>query len=375
MIITRKIEIYPIGSPEEKKVHWNMLHSWQQMSYKLANYIATHRFIQDNLLQMVYLEEGVRYKLADRSKDELGILNSSSLNSTHKLSHTLTELPGDIRACINQYVSSYYSKEKNEYYSGIRSLRSYRNTFPIPFSGRCIRRLHWNGEKNNFEFKLFGIPLRTTMGADRSNNRTIIERCLEGTYKLCGSSLLLNDKKQGGKLILLLRIDIPPQKMALKTENVTYACLSTDNAIVAINGREEEKTESIMSRMLRSGYPIGTKDEFLYQKKQIRMSIYRAQQCAKYNKGGRGYKRKMQSVKHFEDKEHNYTETKVHTYSRLLVEFAKKNKSEKIILLEEDISPKAESEDKLLVLDSWNYYGLLEKIKYKAALCGIDVVI
>ncbi|MFV0331376.1 MAG: hypothetical protein ACK5KL_16400 [Dysgonomonas sp.] len=370
MIITRKIEIYPIGSSVEKKEHWDMLRSWQQMSYKLANYIATHRFIQDNLLQMVYLEEGIRHKLADHSKDELGILNSSSLNSTHKLSHTLTELPGDIRACINQYVSSYYSKGKNEYYTGIRSLRSYRNTFPIPFSGRCIRRLHWNKEKGNFEFKLFGIPFSTTIGADRSNNRIIIDRCLSGEYKLCGSSIQLSEKK----IMLLLRVDIPPQKMALRTGNVTFACLGTYNPIVAINGRENEDISSAISRVPKSSYSIGTKDEFLYQKMRIRESLLRAKQSAQYNKGGKGYKRKMQGVKRFEDKESNYTETKVHTYSRFLVEFAKKNKSEKLILTKEIVGTTATLENSLPVFDNWNYYGLIEKIKYKAAFYGIEVI-
>ncbi|QIK58556.1 hypothetical protein G7050_01350 [Dysgonomonas sp. HDW5A] len=63
------------------------------MAFKLANQISTLRFIQDNLIQMIYLEEGIKRRLTDHCKDELGILNSSSLNSTHKLSHSLTKLP------------------------------------------------------------------------------------------------------------------------------------------------------------------------------------------------------------------------------------------------------------------------------------------
>lgn len=59
------------------------------MAFKLANRISTHRFILDNLIQMIYLEEGIKKRLADQTKDELGILNSSSLNSRQKVSHYL----------------------------------------------------------------------------------------------------------------------------------------------------------------------------------------------------------------------------------------------------------------------------------------------
>ena len=55
--------------------------------------------------------------------------------------------------------------------------------------------LNWFGDIN---FHLF-------FGRDRSNNRTIVERCLAGEYKYADSSIQLKDRK----IFLLLVIDIP----------------------------------------------------------------------------------------------------------------------------------------------------------------------
>lgn len=369
MIITRKIQIFATGTPQEKKEYLHTIYKWQAMTFKLANRISTHRFIQDNLIQMIYLEEGIKRRLADHNKDELGILNSSGINSTHKLSHSLTELPGDIRACINQYVSAYYNKEKDEYYTGDRSLRNFKKTLPIPFSARCIRRLRWNEEARNFDFKLFGVPLRTHLGADRSQNRILIERCLNDEYKICGSSIKLEDKKT----FILLKVDIPKVKLKLNKDNVTYGILGINNPILAIYGEDKEETESVLSRIGKKGYTIGTKEEFFYQRIQIQEAMSRVVQALKYNKGGRGYKRKMQGVDRFKEKEANYLNTKLHTYARLLVEYAKRNKSAKLVLIEPKINETNTREEELTVLGNWSYYELMEKIKYKAAFYDIAV--
>ncbi|MDH6310019.1 hypothetical protein M2451_002909 [Dysgonomonas sp. PFB1-18] len=359
MIITRKIQIYPIGTPEEKKVHWSTIFGWQDMTYRLANQIATHRYIQDGLIQMLYLEDGIKRKLADHKKDEFGILNTSNQNSTYEISKAFDKLPADIRTSVNQYVSNYYNKEKSEYFTGKRSLRNYKRTLPIPFPAKSMRRLQWNEEINNFEFVLFGISFRTLLGYDRSNNRIMIERCLSGEVRMCGNSIQIEEKKT----FLLLKIDIPSQKVKLNPNNVTYAILGIDNPIIAANNEDNLYDDK--------KYLIGSKDEFFYQKKQIQEALRRAMQVARYNKGGKGRKRKMQSIDRFEKKEANYVNTKLHTYSKILVNYAKNNKSQKLVLIEQ--SKNEISEGELAILRNWSYFGLIEKIQYKAAYWGIEI--
>ncbi|MDH6309473.1 hypothetical protein M2451_003845 [Dysgonomonas sp. PFB1-18] len=371
MIITRKIQINPVGTPEEKKGYWDTLFSWQRNTFQLANLISSHRFIQDNLIRMIYLEEGVKRKLGDHAKDELGIFNCSNLHSTGKMSQSFTDLPGDIRGSVNQYVSGYYNKEKEAYYTGDRSLRNYKKTLPVPFSARCIRKLRWNPEAKNFEFTLFGIPFKTYLGTDRSNNRIMLERCLDGEYKICGSSIQLGENKT----MLLLKMEIPAKKIQLDPGNVTYALLGIDNPIIAINGGNKEQAVKIISSIEKKGYYIGTKEEFLYQKMRIQETLKKMLQAAKYNKGGRGYKRKVQSIDRLKGKEANYVNTKLHTYARLLVEYAKRNRSHKLILIKQEIRDSNINEEELAVLGNWSHYGLEEKVRYKAAFYGIDIEI
>jgi len=86
MIITRRIEIYvDEPDPDLKKEHYNTLHNWRFTCLKAANILASHYFTLDNIKNMVYLDDEIKLKLADKNKDPEGILNTSYQNSGYRL--------------------------------------------------------------------------------------------------------------------------------------------------------------------------------------------------------------------------------------------------------------------------------------------------
>ena len=360
MIITRKIQVYIAeDDKEQRKEFLHTLYQWRDLVRRAANIVVSHKFIQDNIKDFVYVKDEIKDKfyVKDILKEEKGM---SEQNTTYRvLSEYLKgKIPSDIYSCLNQSVSNTYKETRKDLYTGKASLRSYKNNIPIPFSAKAISNIHWNDEDKRFYFTLFGMSFGTVLGADLSNNKLIIERCISNEYKLCSSSIAVDDKKK--KLFLYLCVDIPKKNIELKEDVYMYAMLSVDEPIKYFVGGSEcviPDDEKI--------YKIGTKDEFLHGRLQIQAALKRAQIAARYNKGGKGRKRKLQSVDRFSDKEKNYVETKLHTYSRMLVDMAAKAGAAKIILIDQK-QKEEEAKEKKFILRNWPYFGLIEKIKYKA---------
>jgi hypothetical protein len=93
----------------------------------------------------------------------------------------------------------------------------------MPFSAKSLSNIHWNEENKRFYFTLFGIPFGVALGRDRSNNQVVIERCISGEYKLCSSSLQIDDAKK--KMFLLLCVDIPKKETELIKGKTLFAFL------------------------------------------------------------------------------------------------------------------------------------------------------
>ena len=78
----------------------------------------------------------------------------------------------------------------------------------------------------------------------------------------------------------------------------------------------------------------------------------------------------------FEEKEKNYVDTKLHLYSKLLVDVAINNGCGKIFLVNqkprEDDAKKEAEKGNSLVLRNWSYYNLKQKIDYKCKKYGIQ---
>jgi IS605 OrfB family transposase len=363
--ITRKIEIY-IDEPvkEIKKVYTDKLFTILRIVKKFSNLCATHLFAADNISQFRYLTDEAKHKLTDSRKADDGILVSSYSNMLYEMSK---DLPDDERDGItkiladtaNRIHKTYNKKnkgvsERDRIAKGEISVKNYKMNVPIPCSKQTIELVKHNG---NYTFVFHKIPFRTHLGKDRSFNYNIIDRAISGEYELCDSSIQY--RKSKNKWFLLLTVKIPDTRLQAKEGVSVLANLSVDVPIIAACGKND--------------YTIGSAEEFLHQRLQIQNALHRLQKNLRYASGGKGRQKKLQAIDRFNEKEKNYVRTKMHTYSRMLVNFAVKARAEEIVLVEQ-ARKEEEAKQNPFLLRNWTYYGLKDMIKYKAARVGINLV-
>jgi hypothetical protein len=360
MIITRKIQIAIIGTPEEKQSGYDKLYKHINAAYKVANMTASHLFMLDNTTP--YLSDEDRESLT-----YLGCKGQAATKANAPYVVASEQYKGEVDmnmiCCLQQEVrKNYQADRKGGMYN--RSLRSYKANMPIPFKAsqykiyKSINVSDDGNEHENINFTLIGVTFAMLFGRDRSGNRVIVERVMDGTYKMATSSIQSDSKK----LFLYLYVDIPKEKVKLNEGKRLYATLGVMNPIVC-------STTDKFARV----WEIGTKDEFYHRRKQIQEAIRRCQIANRYTVGGKGRKRKCQALDRYHDKEKNYVDTKLHTYSRMLVDIAIKHKCSELVLMKQTEREETAKDDQL-VLRNWSYYGLKEKIKYKADMAGIKLI-
>lgn len=416
--ITRKIQVVIAEDDKEmKKQYLHTIYLWRDLCRQTANIIVSHKFTQENIRQFVYIKDEIKDKfyIKDILKEGKGM---SEQNTTYRVASEICKgkMPADIFASLNQLVASSYKATEKDVNRGTATVRSYKKNIPIPFSAKAIDNIHEKQEEKTFYFTLFGIPLKIVLGKDRSNNKVIIERCIDGVYKICGSSLQIDDEKK--KVFLLLTVQMPTKEVKLDKEKTLYAVLGVDTPIMCCTSEnivllaqkasmrehyteirqlawQMDKLDPVVGRKVydlldeitddngkktRSRNKlirVGNRDEFLHRRLKIQRALWQCQKDCKYSKGGKGRNKKLKAIDRFHQAEYNYIQTKLHTYARQLVEVAVKNECATIKLCgqqeKENQAKKDAKQGEVFLLRNWTYYGLKEKIKYKASMCGVTV--
>lgn len=358
MILTRRIQLF-INTGDKELVHetFKTLYDWQYACFRAANYIFTHYFLQEQIRQLFYLTEDTRVKLSDIKKDPDGILTTSRLNTTRQVlvKHFKGKVPMEMLSCLNMTLSTHFNNEKSAYLKGDRSLRNYKRDIPIPFQARDMKKWQLTQDNRNFTFTLFGIPFCTYLGRDFCDKKLLLDKMLAGMVKLCTSSIQL----KGNKIYLLATFQIEKEKNVLDSTVIAEAALSIEHPIiVTIN---------------KNRYNIGSKEEFLYRRLAIQSARQRLQKAVKYNRSGKGRRRKTQALDRFAQTEKNYVTSRMHLYSRMLIDICVKHGAATLILEDQQDKEEAAKEDEFL-LRNWSYCALKEKIAYKADKAGINII-
>lgn len=373
MVITRKIEVFVCeGDKDLRKEYYEKLYSNRDIAVKVANMAMSHLFALDNT--MPYLSD------EDKEKIEfLGVKGQQATkqNAPYVAASNLFKGQADMSmiSCVLQNAQKMYQDDRKK---GMwnKSLRSYKSNMPVPFKASRFLNLRFadyiNGDgktKNGCFFTLIGVPFQMKFGKDRSGNRLIVERTVSGEYKMCTSSLQFD----GNKIFLLFCVDIPKKEVKLIPDKKLFAFLGVLNPICCTCDVRAAKEYD-------SGYKwfeIGTRDEFNYRRRQIQEAVRRCQINNRYSVGGKGRRNKCQAIEHWHEKEINYVETKLHTYSRILVDLAIKHGCSEIVLMRqthrEDKAKDENQKGEPFVLRNWSYFGLKEKIGYKCKMVGITV--
>ncbi len=358
IVLTRKIQIHIDSDDKEKRAsYYQMLFEWQDIVYRAANLVMTHLYIQEQIKDLIYLHDDVKVKLTNRSLDEEGILNTSKMNTTYQIlsRYFKGKINTDILSCINMALIKNYNSERIDYWKGTKSLRNYKKDMPIPFSGKSLKLMR-DGNNHDFRFSLFKIPFRTYLGKDRSDKKVLLQRVLVGQIKMCASALQIVK----GKLFLLLSLEIPKKKYELQEHIIAETSLGIEHPITV--------------QIDKDNYQIGNKEEFLYRRIAIQAARLRNQKAAAFSRGGHGRTKKMKGLEHYRDKEKRYVDYKLHLYSRRLIDICIKAQAGTLLLVNQSQKEEVAKED-VFILRNWSYHGLISKIKYKAELAGIHVII
>ncbi|WP_343680067.1 hypothetical protein [Chryseobacterium arthrosphaerae] len=356
--LTRKIQLLIDVPTHEKKEIWEKLYRYQNRCFRAANFIVSHLYVQEMIKDFFYFTEEIQYKLADVNKDQMGIFTRSKTSTTARMvfDRFKGEIPIDILGSLNNTIQSTFSKNKADYWQGVKSLRNFKRDIPIPLPVKCISKMKYDPEKKAFCFNMFAIPVKTYLGKDFSDKRLIMERLLREEIKLCTSQIQL----KAGKIYWLAVFEFEKEEHLLQPEIIAEASLSLEHPIVV-------KANNVRIN-------IGSKEEFLYRRLAIQAGQKRIQAGVAYARSGKGAKRKQKAIYKTENLENRYVSYRLHVYSRKLIDFCIQQQAGTLILKNQE-DKIGIAKDNEFVLRNWSYYQLQTKIKYKAEKAGIELII
>ncbi len=189
-------------------------------------------------------------------------------------------------------------------------------------------------------------------GKDRSGNRSIVQRILDGVYKASGSQIVKDWRKK--KWFLLLCVGIPEQgsekdeAVAVGVDlgiSVPAVCALNNGAARAYIGGSNLLKRFAMQKKQRS-----RQREFIPSNSQ------------------HGRQKVDQAIFKMQDKERRFVHSFNHKISKKIIQFAKKYKA--AVIRMEDLSGYDASQT---ILRNWSYYELQQMIEYKAKREGIRV--
>ena len=369
MVLTRKIQLIPVGDKEEIN--------------RVYSYLRDGIFNQNKAMNQ-YISALYTAAIQEASKEDRQELNrlysrmpASKLGSAYV---DTIEFPKGLGtpSSLTMKVKQDFNKQcKDGLLYGKVSLITYRMDNPLLIEAEYIKLRKYSKRQcgiyhnysshqefldhlysndldvfikfaNRITFKMiFGNPHKS------ASLRSEIQQIFEEYYKVCGSSIQIDGKK----IILNLSMEIPKKKVKLKEDTVVGVDLGIAiPAMCALNNNDYIRKS------------IGSKDEFLRIRTQLQSQRRRLQKSLKSTSGGHGHKKKLKALDRLKERERNFVKTYNHYISKQIVEFAVKNEAKYINI--EDLSG---FDSNKFILRNWSYYELQQFITYKAAQYGIEV--
>lgn len=311
----------------------------------------------EELLQgeLQILEEGLQFRQGlDKKFKQIYI----DKNNLYQLLNKQTQV--SYMSTLDMVIIKATDDHKNNFtdiMTGKSSLMNYRNDCPLMIRKECIK-IH--NEDNQYSLGIMlGYEFDIVLGRRDNENinelKATLDKCIEGEYSICQSSIQFDKKKN---IIINLVLDIP------KSNGYTYIEGRTLGVDLGLNvpaymslGDDTYKKEA-----------IGNINQFLKVREQMQDRKSKLQKSLTTVKGGKGRERKLQALTKLRECESNYCKTFNHSVSKRIVQFAKKYKCQYINMekLEKDGFPNQ-------VLRNWSFYQLREMVKYKAKREGIEL--
>ena len=396
-IITRKIELW---IKEEDKTRrneiWDFLRMLDNSVYRAANLVVSHQYFNDFYEDRIVIQdedvgsisdqirryysklrrtkeeseknavkneiEGLKLqKKENEAKVRSEFYKMSKQNTTYQLlSKQFSDVPADILTCINNQIYSVIGKDKKDVMIGKRSIRTYKKGMPIPFRFGSHSKIE-SSENEYYLRWINNITFLLRFGRDKSNNRAIVDKIQVGEYKLCDSSIKIDDRK----IFLLLVVDIPIEE-------------SKRNASLSVGIDLGINVPAYCA--LSEGYArlaIGNRDDFLRVRLQMQRRRRELQRSLVLTSGGKGRNKKLKAIERLQDQERHFVRTYNHTVSKRIIEFAEKWNAG-VIKLELLEGYGKDENGKLLkgdfILRNWSYFELQTMLEDKAKRKGIHII-
>ena len=298
----------------------------------------------------------------DKLKNEMGHMLSNNFNTT-------------IRNALSKY-----DTHKKDIMAGKVSVPSMDAGQPIDVYAKGITLHRLEGEKgdyiatlsllNNKAKAVLSLPsgrIDMILKASDKTQTAILDRCLNGEYRICGSQLIYEGgkekkgKKDKPKVWLYLCYGFEPEMPELDDNRIMGVDLGMKlPAVMAFNFNDKKYEVIDDNRILNRKVRLD---------KMLSMSKRQCQWRCNGN-SGHGRKKKVDVYERYSHKSHNLSMDINHQWSKYIVETAVKNKCG-VIQMEDLSGIKASRQN---FLGNWTYYDLQQKITYKAEEKGIKVI-
>lgn len=362
-IISRKITLVPIGTKEEMKASKNYLSMIIKELTCAGNEIirkcVLNQFELDALKKDNELSDKDKLKNYMKEKGLDDISSTIYYNISTKYPHINTR----IISLLIQSIRLKIDKTFMDVLNGKTSIPSFSVTsLPIPLEP-VIKK---EGEFYNITFpmsnhgkKLYSTPkFGLKFGRDRSNNKLIVDRILDGTYNIAGSNIKMTDDKD---FVLNLSVDMPIMTSeTIKPEKIMGIDIGINRPVTAyIQGEKRQPEQDNRGSKIQH-----ERAKFSAHRRQLAKNLI---SC----KGGHGRKRKMQKLDAIRQKEANWSKLMNHELSRAVIDKAIKHNVGTIKM--EDLTGITMKKTDYF-MKSWAYYQLQTNIEYKAKMAGIQIL-
>lgn len=265
-------------------------------------------------------------------------------------------------------VCNAFKASASDFLRGSKSILHYKTDQPIDLHKDSIS-LFMNGDAYYFGLKLLN---REAIKANNfttseivfkvwlrdNSSKTILGRCLEGTYGISASKLLYDRKKKLWVLNLCYSFDAK-----------TVPGLDKDKILGIDLGIHYPVCASVYGELRRFTIDGGEIEEQRRRIEAKKLSLLKQGKNCGEGRIGHGVHARNKPVYQIEDRIARFRDTVNHKYSRDVVQYAVRNNCGVIQM--EDLTGITEDADRFL--KNWTYYDLQMKIEYKAKEAGIEV--
>jgi len=270
---------------------------------------------------------------------------------------------GNLTTSINKAVQRWKTDLK-EIILGNKSIASFRSNVPIDLHNKSIS-LTKDGSnyyadlslasktyKNELQRK--SGQFRVLINEGDKSSKVILDRCINGIYKVSASQIVMKDRKW----LLYLAY----------TFSAVQNNIDSDTILGIDMGIKYPVYMAIYGTPIRTKIDGGEIESFRKQVEKRRFDLQRQGRYCGDGRKGHGIKTRIKPIESEKAKISNFRNTVNHKYSRYIIDFAIKYNCGMIQM--EDLS--GISTDNRF-LKNWTYYDLQQKIKYKAEEVGIQV--